>query len=360
MSDLTTSARLNFGAIMATLSLAIVAITMRFIVRVIYKQKILPADLMCVAATVFFITYSSLIINFIFVKSQYHALDANPLLGLDELVNLSKMTFIAEIVFGCGITSIKLSILWLYNTLFSVKPNIQRSIHVVASIAILWFIVVTCIIVFQCKPISAYWETVASPEYCSSNTTTLLGYEMTNLFIDVAILCIPIAALSGLRMAMAKKVSVIMVFLLGALVCVFSILRLTAIYRLPDPAANLDFPFVLFWATLQLGMAIFLSCLPTLGPILSLIPSPVAYVVGLYDSIKSRHTRSLAPSNIPNQYGDTPSEGVGSQRHPWLKVNNNTHSHSWQVSRTDDEAAGYVLQSVQPRSIMVNRDFEIV
>jgi hypothetical protein len=127
------------------------------------------------------------------------------------------MAFAAEIVFGCGITSIKLSILGLYNHLFSINKKTQRVIHVVGAVAIAWFIAATLVIIFQCKPISAYWETVASSEYCLQNPHVLLGYEVTNLFVDVSILCIPMAILPRLHIATTKKVSITLVFLLGAL-----------------------------------------------------------------------------------------------------------------------------------------------
>ncbi|KAK8863382.1 hypothetical protein PGQ11_009617 [Apiospora arundinis] len=236
MASLTQSARLNFAGFVATFALAVIAVTTRFAIRFRGRQKVLLTDLMCLLSTCFFIAYGALMIDFIFNVSKYHALDGNPLLGLEELVNLAKRVFAMEIVFGCGITSIKLSILWLYRHLFAIKTNVQRAIHGVAAVAIAWLIGTTLAIVFQCRPISAYWETVVSSEFCSENSKVLLGYEMTNLFIDVAILCIPLAVVPRLQLATTKKASVTTVFLLGALVCVFSILRLTAIYRPPDLA----------------------------------------------------------------------------------------------------------------------------
>lgn len=93
----------------------------------------------------------------------------------------------------------------------------QQVIRGVATVAVLWFIAATCVIVFQCRPISAYWETVGSPEFCLPNPPVLLGYEMTNLFVDIAILCIPMAVIPRLYMATAKKVSITLAFILGAL-----------------------------------------------------------------------------------------------------------------------------------------------
>lgn len=89
----------------------------------------------------------------------------------------------------------------------------------------------------------------------------LLGFELTNLFIDVAILLIPTVMVGKLRLNAIKKVSVIGVFSAGCnvsnaildlppdlvsvyqvlrydRVCVTSIARLTAIWNPPDVMAN--------------------------------------------------------------------------------------------------------------------------
>lgn len=177
------------------------------------------------------------------------------------------MSFIAEILFGTSLTSIKLSILLFYDTLFSINDKTLRVTRATAALCIIWYLIVTFVIVFQCKPVSAYWETVDSPTYCRNSPTVLLGYEISNLLLDVTILCIPVSIIPRLHLSTVKKVTVLGIFLLGALyvsyrwftalstpflyhhgqfsnaaymsrVCVCSILRLTAIWNPPDVVEN--------------------------------------------------------------------------------------------------------------------------
>ncbi|KAI0383267.1 hypothetical protein F5Y04DRAFT_278974 [Hypomontagnella monticulosa] len=148
------------------------------------------------------------------------------------------MSFIAELFFGTSLTSIKLSILWFYDTLFSVNDTMLRVTRATAILCVIWYLTVTFVIIFQCNPVSAYWESVDSPLYCLSSPAVLLGYEMSNLFLDVTILCIPVTIVPRLRLSTPKKATVLGIFLLGALVCVCSILRLTAIWKPPDVLQN--------------------------------------------------------------------------------------------------------------------------
>ncbi|KAL7629616.1 hypothetical protein AAE478_001138 [Parahypoxylon ruwenzoriense] len=217
MATLTKSARDNFAVCVFMLTLATASVLVRFLTRLSHHHTLLAADWMCLASLCLFAVYCALIIDFIFNVSQFHALDVNPAFGLAELVNLSKTAFIAEIFFGTSLTSIKLSILWFYHTLFSVNDTMLRVTRGTAILCVMWYITVTFIIVFQCNPISAYWDSVDSPLYCMSSPRVLLGYEMSNLFLDVIILCIPVTIVPRLHLSTPKKATVLGIFLLGAL-----------------------------------------------------------------------------------------------------------------------------------------------
>ena len=56
-----------------------------------------------------------------------------------------------------------------------------------------------------------------SPALCLDAKRLLLGYELTNLFIDVVILCIPVMVIGRLQLSSAKKIGSLVAFLLGFL-----------------------------------------------------------------------------------------------------------------------------------------------
>lgn len=126
-----------------------------------------------------------------------------------------------EIIFGLGLTTVKLSILSFYWKAFAANSGIntlnKRIIQSLAVTCVIWFIIVTFIIIFQCHPIHAFWDEFAQPPHCMGFPTLLLGYELTNLFLDVFILCIPLPIVWQLSWQTSKKISLAGVFLLGAL-----------------------------------------------------------------------------------------------------------------------------------------------
>lgn len=129
------------------------------------------------------------------------------------------MTYATEILFGLVITTVKLSILWFYYTIFAV-PNSAFNKSIIkgtAVICVVWFLIVNFLVVFQCTPVHAYWDMLAMAPYCIDSPRLLLGYEMTNLFLDVVILCIPVAILRGVQLESSKKMGILAIFLLGAL-----------------------------------------------------------------------------------------------------------------------------------------------
>jgi hypothetical protein len=120
-----------------------------------------------------------------------------------------------ELLFTCCITAVKLSILWFYYLLFS--PAAGKVIKAVIIMCLLWLAVATLVIIFQCKPVSAYWTHLGQPPYCTGMPQVLFGYELSNLGIDIIILCVPIRYVPFLNMSTSRKTSVLAMFLLGAL-----------------------------------------------------------------------------------------------------------------------------------------------
>ncbi|KAI0021285.1 hypothetical protein F4780DRAFT_297052 [Xylariomycetidae sp. FL0641] len=327
---------------------------------------------MCLLSTFCFSAYCIIIINFIFNVSNYHAFDLNPLLGAQEGANLSKTVYVNEILFGCGITSIKLSLLWFYYNLFSIKPIMRRVIQGTGVACAMWFLTVTFVVIFQCTPVQALWKQGASLEYCLAYPRLLLGYELSNLFLDVAILCIPTSVVPQLQLSSSKKAGVLGIFLLGALyvtpsarstsskpadgsrTCVFSILRITAIWHPSNLFLNFDFAFCLVWATLELGLAIVCSCLPFYGPLVSAITKPMPYIRSWYSSLKSNPATGQS-SGSRGEVRHT------SEDRAYLNLGDNhdgTTTQTW-TSYKKSSAEDHEMGTVPTREMMVRRDVDM-
>nr|ALM31996.1 decarboxylase_GME8373 [Daldinia eschscholzii IFB-TL01] len=347
MAALTASARQNFIACVVMLSFTILTVLTRFLIKLTHRQSLNGPDWLCLISTAFFVAYCVLIINFIFNVSIARAFDFNPALGISEI------SYADELIFTSGISSIKLSILWFYYNIFAVNTRLRIVIKIVGVACITWFLVAIFVLIFQCSPIDAYWEKFALPPYCLESPRVLLGYELTNLFLDVVILCVPVGVVTQLHLQTTKKITVLGIFLLGALVCIASIIRITAIWNPPDILANFNFSFTFVWSTVQLGLAIICSCLPTFGPLLPILTKSFPSIQSWYASLKMRLSN---PSGMNKS-----SKASSSAERPWARIGGGQHnltSRTW-AENEHNNSSEVALEPMPSRRILVSHDIQV-
>lgn len=134
-----------------------------------------------------------------------------------------------------------------------------------------WCLATLLILIFQCHPIKAIWDVTLVPAgrgSCLPIGKFYLGYELSNMALDVAILCLPMRVIRGLQMDLGRKVAISCVFLLGGFVCIVCVIRSVYVYNGTDSDNVDDLPKGLTWGTVELAVAIVCACLPTYGPLI--------------------------------------------------------------------------------------------
>ncbi|KAI1656993.1 hypothetical protein F4813DRAFT_362584 [Daldinia decipiens] len=317
----TSSGQDNLRTCAVLIGLTSIVVLLRIWVRVSQRQCLKGHDWLCIVSLILYCAQCGLIIDFIV---RHGAFETGPPLEPPEVIELLKMAWICEFLFSGIITTVKLSILWFYYSLFSVNKTSKRATITTAVLCIIWFIVAIFIITFQCDPIDAFWTQFNSQEYCLNATDFLLGYETTNLLLDVVIICIPFGILGKLQLSMTRRISLLVIFILGGLVCIASIVRLTAIYPLPDPTKNFDFSVLILWGEIQSGVAILCACLPTLGPLFSDDSKAIRAVRNWHglSAANSTRTRGVSGNQSRGPHPNTPVHG-------WPEVEDPQASRSW-------------------------------
>lgn len=281
MKTLSQSGLDNLGSTASFLAIGIVSVIIRFSVRCTTRLPITWSDALIVLALASFIVYAALMIQYILAGPGPGTLDLNEIIanyttgGQVWGVALLKMLYVSDIFFGLTITFAKISILALYYNIFSISKKFQLWTYAVGAVCVVWFLIYTFLNIFQCNPISALWDTLGSTEFCLPSGKLWLGYELPNLFLDVIILALPVTMLRHLHLPPAKKWSVAVIFLLGGLVCVASIVRTTYIWHPATPEV-VDVAHTQILSSIQLGTAILCACLPTYGPLLRLFRGKVS------------------------------------------------------------------------------------
>jgi hypothetical protein len=136
-------------------------------------------------------------------------------LSQDNVVRFREILLAAGIFYITAITLIKLSVLLMYRRLFPSR-RFQIGLAVLALISILWWIAFTIVSIFQCQPVSKVWLPSAEGT-CVDLKESALWNAISNIVIDVAILCMPIGQIWKLRLNLEQKLSLCFIFLLGSM-----------------------------------------------------------------------------------------------------------------------------------------------
>ncbi|KAI0426553.1 hypothetical protein F5Y09DRAFT_59965 [Xylaria sp. FL1042] len=281
--------------------------------------------------------------------------------------------FIAEITYTLTMTLVKYSTLIFYWRIFSTKRSIRLPILILAAVTTLWGIAIILVTSLQCLPTSAIWERYdpihplpQAKFTCPINVSNfVIGNAVPNIITDGLIVLLPIPYVLSLQLRLSQTIALAGTFLLGLLVTLTSILRLVFFQRVPytNPDVTWAFTTPIIWSNVECNLAIAVSSLPFLRPILSLI---LHGKVG--DPIPSHKTPLPARRNILS------SPALGRQVNNVQCLSSNiqtsittrreekrpfTRLYDRDLSRSDDED-GIELGDFDSSKIVVTKEFRIL
>ena len=203
------------------------------------------------------------------------------------------------------VTLTKISIVLLYLRIF--PKEISRTFTYVSWAVIagllVYLLAFVIYFVFECRPISYFWNQWDGEHEGYCNNFGLASYINggANIFFDLVVFFLPIPKLMKLKVRDKKrKAGVILTFLLGLFVTACSVIRLTYLASVGKYTnATYHYNDVGFWTGLEAYLGIICACMPTIiGPLMHFfrdtIGSKLSYAYGSYGS--SSGTRSGARS----------------------------------------------------------------
>ncbi|KAK8056786.1 hypothetical protein PG993_002013 [Apiospora rasikravindrae] len=229
-------------------------------------------------------------------------------LGLDDWIILAALwTFISEITYGATITAVKLSILAMYDRLFPTK-FMRRAVLSLAIVAMLWYLAVVLVVIFQCDPIPRSWGGTTEG-HCIDHYSYYTGLAVPHIVIDIIILSLPIREVRRLQIVNWQKAAVCGMFLLGSFVTLVSVIRLKFVAEMVNTEPGSDTTMVVstaIWSAVEVGVAIMCACLPTLQP---LIRMASAYIIRKTQQSSSSSSSKNAPGRSAFPPGSRGSRG---------------------------------------------------
>ncbi|KAL9585027.1 MAG: hypothetical protein Q9203_004426 [Teloschistes exilis] len=121
------------------------------------------------------------------------------------------------VTYSLTITSVKLSLLFLYRSIFN-TPAFKAWTSVIGVTCVAWLISATFADVFQCTPFNAAFQSeLIFTSHCIDLQSFYLSLSAANFVLDIIILALPLAMVWRLQLTQGQRLQVSAVLLLGGL-----------------------------------------------------------------------------------------------------------------------------------------------
>ncbi|GIZ37458.1 hypothetical protein CKM354_000090300 [Cercospora kikuchii] len=213
----------------------------------------------------------------------------------DDMVHSLKWFWASTWTYALGLGVIKTSILLQYLRFFTMRKWRIAALLVLA-MNVVWTIWGFFASIFLCHPISDFW---GPPQTANCMNRMAVWYSMAggSIFTDICTTLLPIAPLNALQFPRRQKMILMVVFALGGMTCVISILRLPSLYNISQSKdVSWDNPSAAIWSSMELYGGIICSCLPTLKGLVSRIFPLLSFGDSYYQTRSGERLGSLGPN----------------------------------------------------------------
>ncbi|MCJ1310742.1 hypothetical protein MMC25_004408 [Agyrium rufum] len=186
-----------------------------------------------------------------------------------EEVTFKKAFYASQILYFTTMTLVKISILFLYHTIFGFPSRVFRiSTLLVGLFCMAWCIGGTLATAFQCNPASAFWNGDNNSK-CLSGTTLFDAVLSLNILTDVVILALPLRMIWQLHLPMRQRLTILTIFSIGIGAPIVCLLRILAFVNI---GPKTDYSLLLIqcglWTIIEPQLAIVCANCSTFRPLL--------------------------------------------------------------------------------------------
>ncbi|KAI1095729.1 hypothetical protein F5B19DRAFT_440751 [Rostrohypoxylon terebratum] len=209
-----------------------------------------------------------------------------------EIAVNAKLIMASNVCWLLGSVFVKLSILWLYHRLFATK-EFRRWSWPMIGIVICYGIAFLIVFLTNCIPPDQLWNPQPGG-HCRDMQYSDYATVGINLFLDLAILILPMPTLWGLQLPVRKKIMVTVMFSFGFATIVVMLYRIIITIQVrgdPDFTKHLD--LIGLVSGFEVWFGIIIACLPTLAPLVRL--SSDKFKTGSSGSRPSGYSKTSIP-----------------------------------------------------------------
>lgn len=188
--------------------------------------------------------------------------------GIMQTSIIAKLIVVNNDIWALTVNVTKASILMQYLRIFNSRRTRPLTYLLLFSLlpAVCWAVFGGT---FLCTPVRKLWDPEV-PGHCISAQKYWLSVAGVDIILDFLILLLPMPAISSLRLPRKQKVSLILPFALGFIICAVSLARLATVYI---TALEQDFVgsciWAIIWSTVEANVGTICACLLALKPLVA-------------------------------------------------------------------------------------------
>ncbi|RFN46075.1 hypothetical protein FIE12Z_9676 [Fusarium flagelliforme] len=246
-------------------SLSVLIWALRFYYR--FSKKQIGLDDWLVTIAMLF-SVGLVIPNYYFFKYGYIGFPATYVPQTMEIEPVLFYNWVMQVLYNPILALVKSSILFFLLRLGGHRRSIRYSIYALNAFNIALMIAIFLTVIFQTIPIQAYWDLSLKPSRQINGANFYISTAIITLITDFLVLLVPFWVFLGLKMRMAAKVGLIVVFLAGGLVTIVGILRVIELYKMYyKPGYNSRESLSGTLSSIEVNLAIIACCGPALRPL---------------------------------------------------------------------------------------------
>ncbi|KAE8146053.1 hypothetical protein BDV25DRAFT_133255 [Aspergillus avenaceus] len=192
------------------------------------------------------------------------------LLPSDERRRIQFGSWMIQKFWAPSMAFVKISIIVFLRRILGTVSAFRIGANCLIAFISMWAVVALLVNIFQCNPPKFYYDKEIEGGHCMTGQRKFFqAMGSIALVEDVIILLMPVPIVWNLQITFRQKIAVTIVFSLGGLVCIFSLMRLIEFrnFVVTDLASSSAKESI--WTVLELDVAIICGCLPLLKPLLA-------------------------------------------------------------------------------------------
>ncbi|KAF7933542.1 uncharacterized protein EAE98_003251 [Botrytis deweyae] len=184
-------------------------------------------------------------------------------LSVTSIATIYKVFYILEILYMFTVVAAKISLSMMIYRIFHVHRSVRKISMILIVLTVCYLVVALGITIFQCIPVEKAWSYPSSntPGSCLNLKAIYLGIAIPNIGTDFILTLLPISCVVGLTITTGAKLRICLMFSVGSIATISSILRLWALIDLYYNPQDFTYigPRPQLWSFIETGMGIAIS-----------------------------------------------------------------------------------------------------